>query len=177
MNSIKNPGILIVNITAVLIAAQNPWDLLPASNQIAGWIIDAESTGGCSRAQVTIPDSLSQVINGSAPVYTTRGFVNGAFEGYSNADAALCVEIYNQGAQANALLVYAFKGRQMYDTLQLQIPGAAAAHADTGSSFSYVADMVAGQFYVRVRSPSDEIGRSAAGDFLRRIASRSEERL
>lgn len=127
--------------------SQTPEELLPEENEIAGWVFDTDSI--CNEGTADDPQSLFDIIDGGAEVYTSRGFVAGAFDGYSDGSYQLCVEIYDQGFIDSALSVY----KATYDGEYKPIANAGdSARLDTVPLFNFEIEMLVNKFFVRISS-------------------------
>lgn len=78
-------------------AASDPTDLLPADNDISGFL----RKGGA--AVMTDQQSIYNAIDGQAEVYIDYGFAEGVKQLYSNGTVDIDVQIFNQGSEENAL--------------------------------------------------------------------------
>ena len=94
----------------------NPLDLLPASDEVAGWI--AVPNGNCPWEGIASDTTtLFDIFDGPARPYVDNGFVNGGFRGYIDKinstphdTIPLCLQLFNQGTSAKALAVFAATG-------------------------------------------------------------------
>jgi len=80
--------------------SQNVEDLLPADNEIPGWVKD----GPPQTAET--PDELFGLIDGAAPVYIDNGFVECIFQDYigdiTGQPTSLQARVFDQGTAENA---------------------------------------------------------------------------
>ena len=90
----------------------NPLDLLPADDEIPGWISAANSN--CVWEGVANnTEELYNIFDGPGVIFVNNGWVNSVFRGYVdknnstvNDTIPLCVQIFNQSTHAHALVIY-----------------------------------------------------------------------
>ncbi len=162
------PILFLINVTVV---GQTPEELLPDEGEITGWTFDLDSN--CNEGIAEDDSSLFDAIDGGAEVYIERGFVAGAYDGYTDGSNNICVEIYDQGTPQNAYLVYHFYDTSAHDSTFfpfLLIPDLGdSARLDTTYVFDYVLEMLLGKFFMRFIGPRDEQIKETIIDFAKNI--------
>jgi hypothetical protein len=121
-------------------------DLLPVNNGVSGWVIDPDSTCEWIGAALS-EDDLWVLIDGAAPVFVNNGFKEAAFQGYSDGTGIICVQIYNQSSNSNALTVFKhddIASGSAYSTIDNL--------GDTAriETTEYILDVVKGQYFMRL---------------------------
>lgn len=89
----------------------NPLDLLPADDEVPGWI--AAISSNCFEGVANDTNKLFEIFDGPGVPFIQNGWVNGVFKGYVEKNSfavqdtiALCVQIFNQSTHAHALVIY-----------------------------------------------------------------------
>ena len=125
-------------------------DLIPANNEISGWMKDGNMDVAENETQ------LYQLIDGAGVVFVDHGFVKSAFQEYTGEVSgnlrSIRLRIFDQGDTTNARAVY-HDGR--IET-GLETPWAEAGHAgteariDNSSLYDYRIDFWQDRFYVEI---------------------------
>lgn len=119
--------------------------LLPEENEVTGWVFDTDSL--CYEGLVNDNQGLNEIIDGGDAEYINRGFVAGAFKGYTDGNQPICLEIYDQGCRDSAVSVYQAMRIGTYEAL----PSLGdSARVDTSLVYNYEINMVADKFFVRL---------------------------
>jgi hypothetical protein len=138
---------VIVLLSFVIVFSQTPEELLLEENEISGWVFDTDSI--CNEGTADDAQGLYAIIDGGANTYTDRGFVAGAFDGYTDGSYKMCIEIYDQGFKDSALSVY----MATYDGEYKPITAAGdSARLDTVPLFNFEIEMIVDKFFVRISS-------------------------
>jgi hypothetical protein len=138
-----------------------PGDLLPTNEEVSGWIVDASTT--CATGEVTTSQGLYDAIDGGAGTYIDKGFIQGAFQGYTDGTAAFCIEIYDQTTPANAIELYTATAIGEYRVLT---DLGDSARVDTLGLFSNMMEFITGQYFVRIQLDTKDEGEITDGKAL-----------
>ena len=137
--------ITIIFLSYCISFSQTPEELLPDENEIAGWVFETDSL--CLAGVANDSIGLYAIIDGGADVYTKRGFVAAAFDGYTDGQHPICIQIYDQGFKDSAVSVY----QATYDGEYKPIPGTGdSARLDTVPIFNFEIEMIVDKFFVRI---------------------------
>ena len=167
MKKVILSGIVFLFTFNISVFSQNPEDLLPEENEIPGWVFETDSI--CNEGTADDAQGLYAIIDGGANTYTDRGFVAGAFDGYTDGSNPLCVQIYDQGNKDSAVSVY----QATYDGEYKIITTAGdSARLDTVALFSFEIEMIVDKFFVRISSidTKEEVYVQAATAMAQHIA-------
>ena len=142
--------------------------LLPEENEVTGWVFDTDSL--CYEGLVDDNQGLNAIIDGGDVEYIKRGFVAGAFKGYSDGNRPICLQIYDQGCRDSAISVYQAMRTGTYETL----PSLGdSARIDTSLVYDYEINMVADKFFVRLTADKTEEYKQAAISIAQAIAGKT----
>ncbi len=143
---------LLLLVTNSAVISQTPSDLLPGENEITGWTFVSDS---CNSGLANDCTSLYDAIDGGADVYVDRGFVSGAYKGYTDGVHCICVEVFDQGTYENALSVYQYYGE--FGGYEPISDIGDSAHIDKSLMYEYVIELVNGKFFIRLDCLKDDI--------------------
>jgi len=125
-------------------------DLVPASNEISGWMRDGNMDVAENETQ------LYQLINGAGVVFVDHGFVKSAFQEYTGEVSgnlrSIRLRIFDLGDTTNARAVY----HDSRIETGLETPWTEAGHAgteariDNSSLYDYRIDFWKDRFYVEI---------------------------
>ena len=152
----------------------NPSDLVPADNEVPGWII-GESPNCFGQGVANDSDDLFRIIDGPGVLFAHNGFVNGAFQSYIDTSSistgdtvALCLQVFNQSTHTNAVVIYRENGNDYTPFIPVTTLGE-MARMDTAMT-NIILETVYKNYYIRLivfkRGPStDEKYEQALLDF------------
>ncbi len=167
--------LIIIFFINVTIVGQETKDLLINDNEISGWVFDADSIP-CNTGVANDNPSLFDAIDGGAEVYLDRGFVSGAYSGYTDGtpDNEICVEIYDQGTAANAYLVYQYFDNVSSVNTYIDIPDLGdSAQIDTCFLVDYVLEVIKDNYFLRFVCRKDDPSKQSMISFAQRVVEKS----
>ncbi|MBD3422432.1 MAG: hypothetical protein GF398_20145 [Chitinivibrionales bacterium] len=135
---------------ACLAGAQTVQNFMPAGGEVAGYSV--QTAADCYSGLVGDTAQLYPTIDGGADVYLQRGFVEGAYEGFTKDNNFICIQIFDQGIKDSALSVFAERGgAASYENVNI----ADTSRLNTAAAFDYHLDFVNNKYYVYI-STSDK---------------------
>jgi len=138
-------------------------DMLPADNEVGTWVQT------CGVSLIADQTALYSLVDGAAPKYLDRGWLNGVYTCYSRGAPTITVMISDMGTDANAQAIYNYS----LPPALLAIPGLANAVVDMGLPSAYAAYAYSDRFYIELNiSEKDAVALTAIESFMSDILNR-----